>query len=54
MQAYGDAMTAKARMIELDDETAAAINRADEQMARGEGIDFKQFAAEMRKKFAAG
>lgn len=39
---------------ELDDETAEAINRADEQLARGEGIDFKQFAAEMRKKFAAG
>jgi len=38
---------------EIDDETAAAINRAEEQIARGEGIDFKQFAAEMRRKFAA-
>jgi Arc/MetJ-type ribon-helix-helix transcriptional regulator len=37
---------------EIDDETAAAINRAEEQIDRGEGIDFKQFAAEMRKKFA--
>ncbi len=39
---------------ELDDETAAAINRAEEQIDRGEGIEFKRFAAEMRKKFAAG
>ena len=39
---------------ELDDETADAINRAEEQIDRGEGIDFKQFAAEMRKKLAAG
>ena len=39
---------------DLDDETVAAINRAEEQIERGEGIDFKQFAAEMRKKFAAG
>jgi Arc/MetJ-type ribon-helix-helix transcriptional regulator len=37
---------------ELDDETIAAINRADEQFARGEGIDFDQFAAEMRQKIA--
>ncbi len=37
---------------DLNDETADAINRADEQIKRGEGIDFKQFAAEMRKKFA--
>ncbi|MDB5324315.1 MAG: hypothetical protein JWN40_5946 [Phycisphaerales bacterium] len=39
---------------ELDDETAEAINRAEEQIERGEGIDFRQFAAEMRKKLAAG
>jgi len=37
---------------DLDDETSAAINRAEEQIARGEGIDYKTFAAEMRKKFA--
>jgi len=36
---------------ELDDETIEAINRAEEQIERGQGIDFKQFAAEMRKKF---
>jgi Arc/MetJ-type ribon-helix-helix transcriptional regulator len=42
------------REYELDDETAAAINRAEEQIDRGEGIDFKEFAAEMRKKFVAG
>ena len=35
---------------ELDDETAAAINRAEEQIDRGEGIDFHEFAAKMRKK----
>lgn len=39
---------------DLDDETAAAINRAEAQIDRGEGIDFRKFAAEMRKKFAAG
>jgi Arc/MetJ-type ribon-helix-helix transcriptional regulator len=39
---------------ELDDETAAAINRAEEQIERGEGIDFRQFAAAMREKFAGG
>jgi len=38
---------------ELDDETIEAINRAEEQIERGQGIDFKQFAAEMRKKFAS-
>ena len=41
-----------AAAIEIDDETAAAINRAEEQIDRGEGIDFDQFAAEMRKKIA--
>ena len=38
---------------ELDDETAAAINRAEAQLDRGEGIEFEQFAAEWRKKIAA-
>ena len=38
--------------FELDEETLAAIKRADEQFARGEGIDFDAFAAEMRKKMA--
>jgi hypothetical protein len=38
---------------DLDDETAAAINRAEKQIDRGEGIDFRQFSAEMRKRFAA-
>jgi len=40
--------------LELDDETAAAINRAEEQIDRGEGIDFDQFAAQWLKKLAAG
>ena len=39
---------------DIDDETAAAINRAEAQIDRGEGIDFKEFAAEMRKKFVKG
>lgn len=34
----------------LDDETIDAINRAEEQIDRGEGIDFRVFAAEMRRK----
>jgi Arc/MetJ-type ribon-helix-helix transcriptional regulator len=37
----------------LDHETAAAINRAEAQIDRGEGIEFRKFAAEMRKKFVA-
>jgi hypothetical protein len=41
-------------MIEADEDidaaTAAAINRAEEQLDRGEGIEFDQFAAEMRRK----
>ena len=40
-------------MGELDQETVDAINRAEEQIDRGEGIDFKEFAATMRKKMAA-
>jgi Arc/MetJ-type ribon-helix-helix transcriptional regulator len=39
---------------ELDDATIAAINRADEELERGEGMDFNDFAAKMRKKMAAG
>jgi putative addiction module CopG family antidote len=38
--------------LELDDETAAAINRAEAQIDRGEGTDFEQFAAEWRKRLA--
>jgi Arc/MetJ-type ribon-helix-helix transcriptional regulator len=38
--------------FELDEETVAAIKRADEQFARGEGIDFDTFAAEWRKKLS--
>jgi len=40
--------------LELDDDTAAAINRAEEQIDRAQGIDFDQFAAQWRKKLAAG
>ena len=42
------------RIYELDDDTAAAINRAEAQIDRGEGIDFNKFADEMRKKFIGG
>jgi hypothetical protein len=38
--------------LELDDETAGAIKRAEEQIDRGEGIDFDKFAREMRKRIA--
>ena len=38
--------------LELDDDAVAAINRADKQIDRGEGIDFDKFAAEMRKRIA--
>jgi putative addiction module CopG family antidote len=40
--------------LELDDETAAAINRAEEQIDRGEGIDFETFAADWRRRIAGG
>jgi antitoxin ParD1/3/4 len=36
--------------VDLDEETAAAINRAEAQLDRGEGIDFDRFAAEMRRR----
>jgi Arc/MetJ-type ribon-helix-helix transcriptional regulator len=42
------------QMHELDDETVDAVNRAEEQIDGGRGIDFKQFSAEMRKKMTAG
>ncbi|MGD0461281.1 MAG: hypothetical protein ABSB74_02215 [Tepidisphaeraceae bacterium] len=42
------------QMHELDDETIAAVKQADEQIDGGQGVDFKQFAAELRKKMAAG
>jgi antitoxin ParD1/3/4 len=35
---------------ELDEETIQAINRAEAQLDRGEGIDFDKFAADMRRK----
>ena len=38
---------------ELDAETIDAINRAEEQLDRGEGIAFEQFAGKMRDKMAA-
>jgi putative addiction module CopG family antidote len=38
---------------QLDDAAAAAINRAEDQIDRGEGIDFDKFAAEMRKRIAS-
>jgi Arc/MetJ-type ribon-helix-helix transcriptional regulator len=38
--------------LELDDETAAAINRAEEQLERGEGMTFDQFVAELRRRLA--
>jgi hypothetical protein len=36
---------------ELDDETAAAIAEGNDQIERGEGIDFREFATRMRQKF---
>ncbi|MGA2440524.1 MAG: type II toxin-antitoxin system ParD family antitoxin [Tepidisphaeraceae bacterium] len=36
--------------LELDDETVAAILRAEQQLDRGEGIEFDQFKAEMHKR----
>jgi len=38
---------------ELDTPTVEAINRAEAQIDRGEGIEFEQFAAAMRRKIAS-
>ena len=35
---------------DVDDDTVEAIKRSDEQLARGEAIDFVQFASEFRAK----
>jgi Arc/MetJ-type ribon-helix-helix transcriptional regulator len=37
----------------LDEKTIAAINRAEDQLDRGDGLDFDEFAAAIRKKMAA-
>lgn len=37
----------------LDEATIAAINRAEDQLDRGEGVDFDDFAEAIRKKMAA-
>jgi len=34
----------------LDDDTVAAIQRAEEQLDRGEGIEFEQLVAEVRRR----
>ncbi len=54
VEAAVEQMMRQADGNELDDETADAINRGDDQIDRGEGIEFKQFAADWRKKLAAG
>ena len=38
--------------VVIDDETAAAINLADEQADRGEGLELDAFRARMQKRFA--
>lgn len=50
IEAAVEQMMQASEVDDLDDDTAAAINRAEEQLDRGEGIDFHQFAAEMRRK----
>jgi hypothetical protein len=37
----------------LDEDTIAAINRAEEQIDRGEGVDFRRFSSAMRSRFPA-
>jgi Arc/MetJ-type ribon-helix-helix transcriptional regulator len=39
---------------ELDDETLNAIDRADEQIERGEYRDWEEVAAELRRKYTGG
>jgi Arc/MetJ-type ribon-helix-helix transcriptional regulator len=40
------------REDEIDEETLAAIHRAEAQIDSGQGIDFATFAAAMRKRVA--
>jgi Arc/MetJ-type ribon-helix-helix transcriptional regulator len=48
---------ALARMMDeevtLSDDDVSAINAAEEQIDRGESIDFDEFATRMRKRYAA-
>jgi putative addiction module CopG family antidote len=37
--------------LEIDEGAIGAISRAEEQLDRGEGRDFEEFAAAMRKRF---
>ena len=39
---------------ELDDETLAAIDRAEEQIERGEYRDWKGVSSELRRKYLGG
>ena len=41
------------RAAPLDPETIAAVNEADEQADRGEGVDLDAFRAQMRERFGA-
>ena len=41
-----------AEVVEIDDETAAAINEAEEQTDRGEGMDLAAFRAHISKRFS--
>lgn len=41
----------EAEVCEIDDETAAAINEAEEQADRGEGMDLDAFRAHISKRF---
>ena len=52
IEAAVEQMMYERNALDIDDETAEAIKRAEEQLDRGEGIDFKQFAADMRNKFS--
>ena len=50
---------ALARMMDeeampLTDQDLKALDRADEEIDRGESVDFDAFAAEMRKKYCGG
>jgi Arc/MetJ-type ribon-helix-helix transcriptional regulator len=54
VEAAIEQMRLDSQLGDLDDETAAAINRAEEQLDRNQGIDFQRFAAEMRRKYQTG
>jgi Arc/MetJ-type ribon-helix-helix transcriptional regulator len=53
IEAAIEQMMLTGKQFELTDEDVEAINEAEDQIDRGEFVDFDTFAAEMRKRHAS-